>query len=111
MFRSSAPLNTFSAKINMAYLIGLCSKETCKEMHTIRDIRNEFAHKGMTRNFESQCVKDLANNLTFGKRFGVTIQQLERKRWRAGRRSGLPIRTGRQAQNSERELREIMPMI
>jgi DNA-binding MltR family transcriptional regulator len=77
MFRISGPLGNFGTKINLAYLMGLCSKETWKEMQVIKDIRNEFAHKGMTRNFESQRVKALANNLTFGKRIGVTIQQID----------------------------------
>jgi DNA-binding MltR family transcriptional regulator len=76
MFRVNGPLGSFSAKINMAYLIGLCSKETCKEMHTIKEIRNEFAHKGMTRNFDSQRVRDLANNLKFGKKIQITIEEL-----------------------------------
>jgi DNA-binding MltR family transcriptional regulator len=76
MFRSSGPLGSFAAKINMAFLIGLCSKETCKEMHTIKDIRNEFAHKGLTRDFNSQRVRDLANNLTIGKSFKITIKKI-----------------------------------
>ena len=77
MFRIGGALGSFSTKIDMAYLIGLCSKETCKEMHTIKQIRNEFAHKGMTRNFDSQRVRDLANNLTFGKKFQITIQEID----------------------------------
>jgi hypothetical protein len=72
-FRPSGPLGSFSAKIDLAFLIGLCSRETCKELHTIRDIRNAFAHKGLTRDFNSQRVRDLANNLTFGKKFKITI--------------------------------------
>jgi hypothetical protein len=72
-FRSSGPLGSFSAKINMAFLIGLCSKETCKELDTIKEIRNEFAHKGLTMDFNSQRVRDLANNLTFGKKWEITI--------------------------------------
>jgi DNA-binding MltR family transcriptional regulator len=72
-FRSSGPLGSFSAKINMAFLVGLCSKATCKELHTIKDIRNEFAHKGLTMDFNSQRVRDLANNLIFGKKFKITI--------------------------------------
>jgi hypothetical protein len=72
-FRSSGPLGSFSAKINLAFLVGLCSKETCKELDTIREIRNEFAHNGLTRDFNSQRVRDLANNLRFGKKFKITI--------------------------------------
>jgi hypothetical protein len=72
-FRNSGPLGNFAAKIDMAFLIGLCSKTACDELHTIRTIRNEFAHKGLTRDFNSRRVRDLANNLTFGKKWKVTI--------------------------------------
>jgi hypothetical protein len=58
------------------WLVGLCSKEACKELHTIKDIRNEFAHKGLTRDFNSQRVRDLANNLTFGKKWKITIAEI-----------------------------------
>jgi hypothetical protein len=73
IFRSSGPLGSFSAKIDLAFLIGLCSREAHKELHTIKDIRNEFAHRGLTRDFNSQRVRDLANNLTFGKKFKMTF--------------------------------------
>lgn len=77
IFRSSGPLGSFSAKINLAFLIGLCSQEACKELHTIKDIRNEFAHKGLTRDFNSQRVRDLANNLQFGKKYKITIRPVD----------------------------------
>jgi hypothetical protein len=72
-FRSSGPLGSFAAKINLAFLIGLCSKEACRELHTIRAIRNEFAHSGLTRDFNSTRVRDLANNLTFWNKWKITI--------------------------------------
>lgn len=77
MFRSSGPLGSFSAKINIAFLIGLCSKEARDELHTIKTIRNEFAHRGLTKDFDSQRVRDLANNLTFGKKWKITIAPVE----------------------------------
>ena len=62
MFTGSGPLATFSSKIDLAFLIGMFSEECCKELHTIRDIRNTFAHD-LNTGFDNQRVKDLANNL------------------------------------------------
>jgi hypothetical protein len=72
-FRSSGPLGSFAAKINLAFLVGLCSKEACKELNTIRAIRNEFAHNVLTSGFDSQRVRDLAANLTFDSKLKFTI--------------------------------------
>jgi DNA-binding MltR family transcriptional regulator len=63
-FRSSGPLGSFAAKIRMAYLLGLISKKAAKELETIKRIRNEFAHNFLIQDFNSDPVRDLANNLT-----------------------------------------------
>lgn len=39
-----APISTFSAKIDLAYRLGLISTKFCRDLHTIRKIRNDFAH-------------------------------------------------------------------
>lgn len=39
------PLSTFSAKINLAYRLGIITKEFSKALHLIRKIRNSFAHE------------------------------------------------------------------
>ena len=44
MFRSRGPLGSFSAKIDMGYLMRLYSKTARRELETIKDIRNSFAH-------------------------------------------------------------------
>lgn len=62
-FSSRGPLSTFSARIDMAYLMGLISKTARKDIHTIRDIRNDFAHDLSIRDFESNSIKDRTNNL------------------------------------------------
>ena len=40
-----APLGTFSARIDLAYLMGLVSRSARRELHLIRKIRNRFAHE------------------------------------------------------------------
>jgi DNA-binding MltR family transcriptional regulator len=62
LFRSSGPLGSFKAKIDLAYLVGLCSKEAHSDLDIIRRIRNEFAHELTTKTFESQRVNDLTKN-------------------------------------------------
>ena len=77
MFRSSGPLGSFSAKINLAFLIGFCSQKARKDLDTIREIRNVFAHNVLTTDFTSQRVRDLANNLTFGESHRITISPVD----------------------------------
>ncbi|WP_139272204.1 hypothetical protein [Phytopseudomonas punonensis] len=59
----SSPLSSFSAKIDLACLLGMCSRDIAKDLHTIREIRNEFAHNIMARDktklsFNSGNIKD-----------------------------------------------------
>ncbi len=44
LFDPDRPLGTFSAKINLAYRLGLISDDIEHAMQMIRRIRNEFAH-------------------------------------------------------------------
>jgi len=67
MFRSSGPLGSFSAKINMGYMIGLYSAGAWKDLDYIREIRNVFAHKIENRAFDS--VSDLCKNITWFQQF------------------------------------------
>jgi DNA-binding MltR family transcriptional regulator len=45
MFDPSGPLGSFSTKIVLAFLIGMFTKESTQDLHIIREVRNEFAHK------------------------------------------------------------------
>lgn len=64
LFDNSGPLGTFNAKIGLAFRLGLLSCEEYKLLHTIRKIRNDFAHSSCTSSFGStDSVKDLTNKL------------------------------------------------
>ena len=65
MFRGSGPLTAFSAKIDLAFMLGIYGGEVQKMLHTIREIRNEFAHQPQPRDFNSQRIKDLCDNISF----------------------------------------------
>jgi hypothetical protein len=44
LFGPEKPLGSFSARIKMAYALGLISKEIYSDLNTIRNVRNIFAH-------------------------------------------------------------------
>lgn len=44
IFSHNGPLETFSSKIDMAYMLALISPAVRKDLHLLRKIRNEFAH-------------------------------------------------------------------
>ncbi|TGK23323.1 hypothetical protein EHQ05_19220 [Leptospira yasudae] len=53
----NAPLSTFSAKINVAYRVGLISNKFAHDLNLIRKIRNEFAHNIQGCSFENGKVR------------------------------------------------------
>ncbi|WP_341705007.1 MltR family transcriptional regulator [Ferrovibrio sp.] len=60
----SAPLGSLSAKMLMAYTLGLIDERMFKELRTIQKIRNRFAHD-IHVDFKDDSIKDLCGNLTF----------------------------------------------
>lgn len=54
MFKQSGPLGSFAAQIDMGYLLGLYPDYVRDKLHTIRLIRNEFAHNVQPVSFKSQ---------------------------------------------------------
>jgi DNA-binding MltR family transcriptional regulator len=88
MFGGLRPLATFSAKINLAYLIGLISERVFKDLHTIRKIRNDFAHGLNESSFKSQSMADRAMNLTLPDWFALTVRI---KRPKTGECLDLPV--------------------
>jgi hypothetical protein len=58
-FESGGPLDSFSARIEMAYAVGLIGPTIRRHLNTVRKIRNEFAHKRDVRTFDEHArVKD-----------------------------------------------------
>ena len=55
----NAPLGTFSSRINMAYCLGLLNEDQKHDLHFIRHIRNDFAHKFIEiSSFETSSIAD-----------------------------------------------------
>jgi len=57
------PLGSFSARIDIAYACGLLRKDMYDDLHTIRDIRNLFAHSWLPIDFQDAAVRDRTMNL------------------------------------------------
>lgn len=58
-----APIATFSARIDLAYRLGLISARFCRDLHIIRKIRNDFAHNISSCNFEDSAVRSRITEL------------------------------------------------
>lgn len=54
----NGPLGAFSARIDTAYLLGLISKSTFKDLHLIRKIRNDFGHSPRPIAFTDSPISD-----------------------------------------------------
>lgn len=63
LFDGDTPLSTFSSKINLAYRLGIISKNLSKALHLIRKIRNSFAHEIAGTTFESGGHADRVKEL------------------------------------------------
>jgi hypothetical protein len=52
----SRPLATFSARIDLAYLVGLIPNNAHRELHLIRRIRNDFGHSPVATTFATKAI-------------------------------------------------------
>ena len=77
IFGPSSALGSFSAKINVGYLMGLYSRKAYLELDCIRKIRNDFAHELHVNNFDLDTIKDRCANLRLWEQVKVSISKVE----------------------------------
>ena len=65
LFGSSAPLGSFAAKIRLAFLLGLISKDFVSELENMKQIRNRFAHDLIAASFAEQSISARCKNFRF----------------------------------------------
>ncbi|MFH1008496.1 MAG: MltR family transcriptional regulator [Candidatus Latescibacterota bacterium] len=109
LFSHDGPLGSFSSCIDLAYRLGLISGTLRREIHLIRRVRNEFAHRTAGLTFDDSPVADYCRELHIAK-WAITGReamqdalQLDRPRNRfaltgcatIAMLSGLPKRTNR----------------
>jgi DNA-binding MltR family transcriptional regulator len=63
LFRGSGPLAALATKIDLGYLLGIYRKRMHRQLITIRDIRNKFAHHTRPLSFTTEDVAALCRNL------------------------------------------------
>jgi DNA-binding MltR family transcriptional regulator len=63
LYRGGGALGSLSVKIDLGLLLGVYTNKMHSFLHTIREIRNEFAHIPSPRDFKSQRIGDLTKNL------------------------------------------------
>jgi hypothetical protein len=68
MFRPMGPLGSLSAKIHLGFMLGLYGEAAWRELDTIRDIRNWFAHHLDDATFGSNKIGKLCMKLELVKR-------------------------------------------
>ena len=63
----TAPLSSLSAKNSLAFAMGLYDQKTYKDIETIRNIRNSFAHLNSVLKIEQNEIANLIKNLNVTK--------------------------------------------
>jgi DNA-binding MltR family transcriptional regulator len=63
LFDYNGPLSNFSSKIDIAYMMGLISDLARRDLHILRKIRNDFAHRHEKFDFEQTKISDRCNEL------------------------------------------------
>lgn len=86
-----APLASFSAKIDMAYRMGLISVNLCRDLHLIRKIRNDFAHDVSNCSFEDVKTKERIIQLIRSSDICNKVPEIRAKGFPAGPRGDFQI--------------------
>ena len=58
LFQENGALSSFSGNIDLAFALGLIDENLQKDCHTLRRIRNAFAHAALTITFETKEISD-----------------------------------------------------
>jgi DNA-binding MltR family transcriptional regulator len=65
VFDFTGALGIFSSRIDFVYLLGIIPKNAQRDLHTVRLIRNEFAHYASPLSYADEKVSDLCERLVF----------------------------------------------
>lgn len=63
LLKGTAPLATFSARINMSYYLGKICNSSKSDLHIMRRIRNQFGHNPEIISFETSSIRDSCMSL------------------------------------------------
>jgi hypothetical protein len=68
MFEYPNVFGAFGARIKVAYVLGLLTREEYHDLKIIKDVRNDFAHSMQGGSFSEQSVADQCSRLKYSKR-------------------------------------------
>lgn len=68
IFLGNGPLSTFSAKIKIAFALGIISSEITRNAEIIKEIRNAFSHTQHHMDFNTAQVSDACRLLSYHER-------------------------------------------
>ncbi len=63
LLRPDGPLGSFAARADLAYCLGLASKDHYEDLRRIAEIRNAFAHNHLQLTFGDARVQEMCSNL------------------------------------------------
>jgi hypothetical protein len=63
LFDAYGPINTFAAKIDIAYALDITNDGTHQELNKMRKIRNEIAHPKKSLSLDTEPIKTLFHTL------------------------------------------------
>lgn len=63
LFEGTAPLSTYSAKIKIAYAMGIIGKRTRHDLEKLRELRNAFAHSTRRLTFDLPEIANIIDGL------------------------------------------------
>jgi hypothetical protein len=72
LFSAERPLSSVSAKVSVAYAVGLVSLPVAQDLHLIRRIRNDFAHKVHGLSFRTPEITSRVNEIRILKALQTT---------------------------------------
>jgi hypothetical protein len=74
LFLTTGPLGAFGTKIDLGFLIGIYGQDAHRDLVTMKDIRNRFAHSLAVKDFNSQQVRAWSMNLKLVERHTAQAQ-------------------------------------
>ena len=64
LFEAYGPFNTFAARADSSFAIGLIHRDVWEDLRLIRRVRNHFAHHPIETSFTASPVRDWCANLS-----------------------------------------------
>jgi DNA-binding MltR family transcriptional regulator len=62
---TTGALGSFSVRVDLSYALGLINRFAFKDLKTLGEIRNVFAHSHLTLDFSSPAIQKLTSSLTY----------------------------------------------